>query len=365
MAVSLGIVGCGDVAFRTYFPGLVPDIKRGAAAVSVCFDPMPERAQAAAALFPGAVAVSSLAELVAFPGLTAAVNLTPAPYHRNVTTILLDANLHVFSEKPLAATVEESQALIALAKQKDKLLLCAPAVMATNRMKWLKQIVASGKIGKPNLAVAQMANMGPHAWRAYTGDPRVHYSLGVGPLIDTGVYVLHAITGMLGPAKRVQAFGGITIPKRTILVERYLGEEITVTANDVMMIHLDFGDNVFAQVLSSFAVPRTKAPAFELYGSNGTISLSANEWYDANGPADILIRDESPLGIEDWQRSAPPSPSPHTNLIGAGVPHMIGILRGEEEPILTAEHACHVLEVMLKSLEAAKSGASLELSTAF
>jgi predicted dehydrogenase len=132
-----------------------------------------------------------------------------------------------------------------------------------------------------------------------------------------------------------------------------------------MMIHLDFGDNVFAQVLSTFAVPRTKQPAFELHGSLGSISIASADWYNTNGPADFLIRDESPLGVEDWQTVAPPVPSPHTNLIGAGVPHLVGVLAGTEEPILTARHATHVLEIMLKATEAAASGASLDLATSF
>jgi predicted dehydrogenase len=277
----------------------------------------------------------------------------------------LNRGWHVYSEKPIAATVAEAESLATLAESKGLHLLCAPAVMVTNRMQWLKKIVTAGRIGKPHLAVAQMANMGPHAWRAYTGDPRVHYSAGVGPMIDTGVYLLHAITGMLGAAKRIQAMGGITVPKRTILVDAYLGEEIEVGSNDVMMIHLDFGDNVFAQVLSTFAVPRTKQPAFELHGALGTISLASETWYNTNGPADILLRDESPIGLEDWQTVSPPVPSPHTNLIGAGVPHLVGVLAGKETPILTARHATHVLEIMLKATESATTRETIDLSTTF
>lgn len=365
MTIALGIVGCGDVAFRTYLPGLAPVIADESASVAVCFDPVRERAERAAAMFPGANAVTTLDDLLNYPDLNAAVNLTPAPLHCEVTTALLNAGLHVFSEKPLAATVEDGQGLIALAKKLDKLLFCAPAVMATNRMQWLKRVIAAGKIGQPTLAVAQMANMGPSGWRQYTGDPAVFYGPGVGPLIDTGVYVLHTITGLLGPVKRLQAFGGIVIPKRKVTIERLLGQEIEVTANDQMLIHLDFGNNVFAQVLSSFAVPRSKMPALELHGTGGSISISLPDWYDANGPIDIFIRDESPLGIEDWQTAAPPMASPHGNLIGAGVPHFLGCLRGEESPILTAEHACHVLDVMLAALRAAASGETVDIGTSF
>jgi len=285
--------------------------------------------------------------------------------HYEITTALLERELHVFSEKPLAATVKDGQALIELARQRDKVLFCAPAVMATGRFRWLKQIVAAGKIGTPTLGVAQMANMGPSAWRSYTGDPAVFYGSGVGPLIDTGVYVLHALTGMLGPVKRIQALGGIVIPKRTILIDRLLGQTVDVTTPDQILIHLDFGDQVFAQILSSFAVSRTKAPAFELHGTGGSISLTSAAWYDANGSVDLLVRDESPLGLEDWQTVGPPAPSPHTNLIGCGVPHFLAVLLGDEQPILTAAHATHVLDVMLTTFDAIKSGETVELKTSF
>jgi predicted dehydrogenase len=106
-------------------------------------------------------------------------------------------------------------------------------------------------------------------------------------------------------------------------------------------------------------------PALELHGTGGTVSFSVQEWYNANGPVDLFIRDESPLGIEDWQTVQPPVASPHVNLIGAGVPHFIGCLQGEEEPILTAEHACHVLDVMIAAGKAAASGESISLETTF
>lgn len=365
LTIHLGIVGCGDVAFRTYFPGLGPDVKAGRARVAVCFDPVRERADRAAAEFPGAVAVTSLDDLVAHDGLDAAVNLTPAPMHREITAQLLEADLDVYSEKPLAATVAEAQELTALAERRGKLLLVAPAVMATNRWRWLKRVVEAGKIGRPTLVTAQMANMGPAGWRGYTGDPKVFYGEGVGPLIDTAVYVLHAATGILGPVRRLQAVGGIVIPKRTILIDRLLGQTVDVTTPDQILVHLDFGDDVFAQILSSFAVPRSKAPAVELHGTGGSVSIALPDWYDANGPVDLLVRDESPLGVEGWQTVGPPAPSPHTNLVGCGVPHLVSVLLGEERPILTAQHATHVLDVMLTTFRAIESGETVELSTSF
>lgn len=361
--IQLGIIGCGDVAFRTYIPALETLTDR--ATVAATFDPIPDRAQNAASKFPGATAYTTYAEFLRHPGLTGVFNLTPAPFRRDVTTAALDAGLHVFSEKPIAASVEEAQGLIARAESLGKLLLVAPAVMATGRFQWLKRVVESGKLGRLTLATAQMATMGPAGWRAYTGDPAVFYTANVGPVLDIGVYSLHGITGLFGPAKRVEAFGGITIPERTVQIPRLQGQKITVGSNDHMLIHLDFG-GAFAQVLASFAVPRSKAPAMEIHGTLGTVSMSMDSWYDADGPVDVLLRDEGPLAIEGWLNGvASPEPTGAGHLIGAGPQHFVACILGETEPILTGAHATHVLEIMLAAQRSVTEGCAIALETTF
>jgi predicted dehydrogenase len=364
--IQFGLIGCGDVAFRTYIPGIQAIADR--ATVTATFDPIAERAERAAKLFPNATAYTSFDALLAHPGLAGVFNLTPAPLHRATTAQALDAGLHVFSEKPIASTVGEGEALIAHAERVGKLLLCAPAVMATGRFRWLQKILADGRIGRPHLATAQMANMGPAGWRAYTGDPAVFYAKEVGPMLDTAVYVLHAITGLLGPAKRVQAFGGIAIPERKILIERLAPGTITVGANDVMMIHLDFGENRFAQVLSSFAVPGSRGPALEVHGSDGTISIAGSAWYDSWGPIDLYVRDNTLLGLDGWLQGLQPPNRPEgrtEHLIGAGPAHFAACLAGAEQPILTGRHALHVLEIILQATHSANQGCAIALETAF
>jgi predicted dehydrogenase len=311
------------------------------------------------------VAYTTYEEFLNHPGLDGVFNLTPAPFHRDTSTAALDKGLHVFTEKPIAATVEDACALIAHAKERDRLLLSAPAVMATVRFRWLKKIVEAGRIGRLTLATAQMANMGPAGWRAYTGDPAVFYAANVGPVLDIGVYSLHAITGLFGPAKRVQAMGGIAIPERNVLIPRLAGQKITVESKDHMLIHLDFG-GAFAQILASFAVPGSKAPALEIHGTEGTISIGMDQWYNASGPVDILPRDDTLLGVQGWINGvSSPEATGDGHLIGAGPEHFVACLRGEEEPILTPEHATHVLEIILKAEQSAAEGRALDLETAF
>jgi predicted dehydrogenase len=208
-----------------------------------------------------------------------------------------------------------------------------------------------------------MANMGPAAWREYNGDPTVFYGPEVGPLLDTGVYVLHAMTGLLGPARRVEAFGGVAIPERRILIPARYGETVAVTSNDHMLVHLDFGNATFAQLLSSFATPRSKAPAFELHGENGTVSIAMENWYDLHTAIDIWARDERLGATEAWVEAMPPEPSPVDHLIQAGPVHFVDCIERRVAPILTGEQATHVLDIILSAARSVEEGRAIELET--
>jgi predicted dehydrogenase len=363
--LTIGVVGCGDVATRAYLPGL-KHLENKARLVA-CFDTIAERAGAAAAMFPGATAYTAYDDFLAHPGgMDLVINLTPAPLHRTITGQALEAGFNVLSEKPIAATIEEANELVAIAERSGKQLFCAPATLVTARFKWLKEYVASGAIGRPTLITAQIASMGPAAWRTYTGDPTVFYKRGVGPLIDTGVYMLTAMTGILGPAKRVAAMGGIAIPERKILIPRFEGRTAKVETEDIMMIHLDFGENTFGQLLSSFAVPMSHVPLFELYGEGGTISIRRDQWYHGNGTTDLYLRNEDDETQEGWQENVPvPEPIATDGILESGILHVIECLEGEAEPVMTAAHATHVLEIMNAAHESVASGKAIALTTTF
>lgn len=364
--IRLGLIACGDVAFRTYIPGI--EALGNRATLMAVFDPLLERAERAAARFPGCAAYQDLNSFLAHPGLQGVFNLTPANLHTAVNTAVLDAGLHLFSEKPVASTVEEGQALAAKAANAGLTFLCAPAVMATGRFQWIRRLIDGGAFGTLTVASGQMANLGPAAWKEYTGDPGVFYSAGVGPVMDTGVYVLHGMTGLLGPAKRVQAFAGITIPQRTVTIPRLAGQTITVESPDVNIIGLDFGDNGFGQVLSTFAVPGTNGPAMEVHGSLASLSINAGEWYAANSAIDLFFVESGVHGAAGWHRNSPnPTPlgPPEEHLIWSGPRHFVDCLADGAAPLLTAEHAIHVLEIILGARKSAISGCATELNTTF
>jgi predicted dehydrogenase len=301
--------------------------------------------------------------MVAAGGLDGVVNLTPAPLHGAVNRAILEAGIACYSEKPIAATVAEADALIELAAARGVPLLCAPGSAATTRIRWLRDLAVSGTLGRPTLAVAHHADPGPAAWREYTGDPTPFYRQGVGPVFDHGVYRLHEMTTVLGPVRRVQAMGGLAIPHRRVRGGPLTGRTIEVTTPDHMLINLAFASGALGQLLASFGTPETLAPWLELHLTGGTVSFGGKSW-EPDAPVSIYTDDESDAATEAWAMDVDP-PRDRFGVVETGVRHFVGCLRGEEAPVLTAEHARHVLEVILAAYASLEDGGTRDLATTF
>jgi predicted dehydrogenase len=363
--LRVGVLGCGDVAHRRYLPALATLADR--VELVGCCDTDGEKAAGAAdamrGVWPDVRTWTNLEDLLRDGRLDAAFNITPAPAHAQVTAACLEAGVQVYSEKPLASTLADADRLIAMARKQGLLLLCAPAVAATRQTRWLADIIASGRLGHLSLAVAHHADSGPATWREYTGDPTVFYGPGVGPVFDHGVYRLHAMTALMGPVRRVQAMGAIGNASRVVRAGPLAGQTIPVTSPDHVLMNLEFASGALGQLLASFGAAGTQAPWLELHFGQGTVSF-AGESSDKDAPASIYFDDDSPLGLEGWVHDLrPPPPGDELGVVETGVAHFIACLLGEETPILTAEHARHVLDIILKAYDSIRDGQSHETET--
>jgi predicted dehydrogenase len=226
--------------------------------------------------------------------------------------------------------------------------------------------------------------MGPAEWGVYTGDASVFYRPGVGPVFDVGIYRLHEMTALLGPVRRVQAMGTIAIPERAIVAGTRAGETTAVTTPDHVLVNLEFASGALGQLLASFAMPATQAPWLEVHLTKGTISLTGDQW-GTGSPASIFARPAAvgavasveaagsggadpfaePL-VEGWNHGLmPPAGPDRFPIVQRGVEHFLACLAGDERSILTAEHARHVLEIILLAYDSIADGCARELRTTF
>jgi predicted dehydrogenase len=207
---------------------------------------------------------------------------------------------------------------------------------------------------------------------AWPADPTWFYQEGSGPLLAMGVYGIHDITGILGPAKRVFAMSGITEPERTVRAGPFAGKRIEVTADDNTLMMLDFGGSTFAVVDGTFNVNAARGPAVEIFGRRGTLNVVRDGGTGVDpsqAPLELFLLDAAP-GADGWITPRVPGfdeQVAHVHKLQRAIviEHTVDSIRSGQKPILSAEHGRHALEIMLRAAEAARSGRAVDLRTAF
>ena len=349
--VNIGVVGCGEVAQRVYLPEF-HRLNDKAALVAVC-DSVEERARAAQQRFGARTYYTNLDSFLCQSNADIVVNLTPHKAHMPVSMAALEAGRHVYTEKPLAQSVDDATRLIEAARAHHVKLVCAPVTLLLPTAQRWQHLLREGAIGDVTFARAQL--LAPPIWDDFPPDHVWYYAAGSGPLLDGGVYALTALTGLFGPALRVSAMA------RTIMSEHVIGNgpaaggRFRSEVADSVHLHLDFG-RFFATCDVSWCVSASRNETLEVYGEHGT--LSGDPTY-ANTPIHIF-RPGSGWSVEELTPRLP-----RNDDWFQGVAHLVDCILHDTEPIPSATHARHVLDIMLTALRAAKEGRALALQTTF
>jgi predicted dehydrogenase len=341
--IRIGVVGCGNVLEVGYMPVIRQMRARGLADLVMACDRRLEVRDSVIQGYGVPRFTQDYHELVESPDIDLVLVLTSMPFHAPVSRAALEAGKHVLVEKPLATTIEEGLTLVELAHRSPSYLLPAPHVILSPTFQTMARRVRCGDIGRPLLARARYGWTGP-SWGKW------FYQKGGGALFDLGVYNLTALTGLLGPAARVSAMAGVAIPERIVD-----GELIQVEAEDNAHVLLDFGGSVFAVVTAGFTMQQYRSPCIEVYGSTGTIQMLGDDW--------------DPEGYELWQNDAGcwqvyAETDPGWPWCD-GLNHLVDCIRTGTRPLITPEHACHVLEIMLAAQQAGADGRAHHLHTSF
>jgi len=117
--LAVGVIGTGFVARTHHLPALA---RLGGIRVVALADPDPAARGRAHALAPDAAALEDFRPLLDTPGLGAVAVLTPLPEHAPVIVEALRRGLAVFTEKPLALTLDEAAEISAAQRQSGSLL---------------------------------------------------------------------------------------------------------------------------------------------------------------------------------------------------------------------------------------------------
>lgn len=361
--LRIGLLGAGGIATAPY--GVLPNVGHyDDIAVVAIADTDAELATAVAKQYGIPRAYSSLTQMLDEAQLDAVVNLTPIPVHAATSKMILERGLHLATEKPLASTLAEADELIAIADSAGLIIVAAPPDLLYEPYETAARLVREQTIGKVAFARVRSSHAGPGgSATGWPSNPTWFYQQGSGPLLDMGVYGIHEITGILGPARRVTAFAGITEPARTVRGGPYAGLEIPVTVADNNLFMLDFGHATFAVVDGTFNVHTAKSPKVEIFGRSGVINILRPD-----GPDVELYRTDLAPGVDGWiEPERPLARNARRATYGRAimVGHLADCIRTGTKPVLSAEHARHALEIMIAVDVSAREGRAVDLTTTF
>ena len=349
--IHVGVVGCGQVAQRIYLPEF-HRLHDKANLVAVC-DQVEERARAAQQHFGARAYYTDLDRFLRQSNAEIVVNLTTHQAHVPVSMAALAAGRHVYTEKPLAQSVDDATQLIDTAQRHRVKLACAPIMLLLPTVQRWQQLLHQGTVGRATFARAQL--LAPAIWDDFSADQAWYFAAGSGPLMDGGVYALTALTGLLGPALRVSAMAGTVISEHVIGDGPTAGRRLRTEAEDSAHLHLDFG-GLFAALDISWCVQASRNVTCEVYGQHGT--LSGDPTY-ANTPIHIF------QPRSGWTVEEPAPRWPRDDDWVQGVAHLVDCVRHDTAPVNGAAHARHVLDIMLTALRSAREGQALALQTTF
>jgi predicted dehydrogenase len=366
--LQLGVVGAGSISLRGLLPHLtMDDVQDRVRVVAVC-DPAPGRAEAAAEKFGVPAAFRTCEELLDKGGVDAVTIASPIGVHFEQGMMAVERGVHAHFNKTMTTTADEADELIAAAEAAGVRLVASPGEMLRPLHREVRRLVGDGALGTLTWAVAGSAFGTYHENEdsVRAGDdvltnvnPSWYWRRpGGGPLYDMTVYGLHALTGILGPARRVTAFSGVRIPERT-----FRGETFGCDMDDNTLILLDYGDSLFAFVYGVAAGHLPGTRRMLIFGTGGFINGDT-----LNGePIDYPGREQAErLGR---QSLLPHVTGEHAQMQEAhvyeDVMQLVDWVLDDSPSIVTAEHARHVIEVFDAAYRSAESGRAQDLRTTF
>ena len=201
----------------------------------------------------------------------------PNSLHKDISIAALEANKHVYCEKPLAPTLEETQEMVKASRRSNKKTQVGFNYLSNPMFYTAKEIIANGDLGEI------ISFRGIHA-EDYMSDPRSPYTwrhepLGGGVLADLGSHILATAEFLLGPIKEVMGESITVIKKRKTKNNKTKNIKI----DDISRSFVRFKSGVSGSLEANWLATGCKMKHdFEIYGTKGAIRFSQerlNELY--------------------------------------------------------------------------------------
>jgi predicted dehydrogenase len=284
--------------------------------------------------------------------------------HAKVDLDILEAGKHAYSEKPLATSVKEADAVIERARALGLLIGCAPDTFFGASHQTSRKLIDEGKLGQIVGGSVTIASRGMEHWHP---DPRFFYQPGGGPHADVGPYYITQLVNLLGPVKTVSATATMPFDQRTITSEKLNGTKFEVAVPTTINGSLLFASGANVALTMSWDIWASKRPKFEIYGTDG--SLQSADPNHFGGTPEISLRggEWQPASISDFAFGTVNRTTIFGNEVAdyraVGLIDMAVAVRTGRPHRASGELAYHVLEVIEALEMSSKSQTHVQLSS--
>lgn len=113
-----------------------------------------------AKIYPDTAVTASITDVLADPAIIGVIIAAPAALHHELAEKALNANKHVFVEKPLSLTHTDGEALVRLAAQRKKTLFVGHILHYHAAVIRMKEIIRAGVIGRLQYIYSRRLSLG-------------------------------------------------------------------------------------------------------------------------------------------------------------------------------------------------------------
>lgn len=349
--IKIGMVGVGAIS-GIYLKNITGKFKE-IELVAVC-DLVKEKAEKAVEEYGIPKIYDTMEELFADDEIDLVLNLTRPYEHFDVTWAALKAGKNVYSEKPLGATLEEGEKLVALAEETGLMLGGAPDTFMGAGIQTCRKLIDDGFIGDIIGSACFMLCHGHETWHP---DPAFYYQFGGGPMMDMGPYYITALINLMGGIKSVTGISKSNFEERIITSAPHFGETVKVEVPTHVLGMLNFDSGAVGTIITSFDVYNKGQARFEIYGTKGTLYVPDPNTF--GGKVELLRpeqgeRTEIPLMFDYKENSR-----------ALGLADMAKSIQTGRECRTDYKQTLHVLEVLTSFKRSNDSGLPEEIKNKY
>lgn len=370
--LKVGLVGCGSVAQRGIIPHLAQPDVTDRIEFRAMMDPVQGRAQTTAGRYNVPLWYESYERMLSEAELDMVVIASPIGFHYEQGMQAIEAGLHLHFNKTMTTTKAEADDVIAAAQTRGVKLVASPGQMQRPIYQEAKALLEAGLIGRLYHVITGRSWIG-HEYESFREgsdvmsnvNPLWYYQrqAGGGPMYDMVVYSMHTLTGILGPARRVMGMSGIGLTER-----HFKDQHVSVDMDDNTHLLLEFDGGVYAHVYGTFA-SGPRRPEFQFSGSGGSMDIGRDGLTVYGDPSLMGARGGVMQASSPAYDALPYVSGVHVNLpekhVYSDIMHLVDCVLNDLDPIVSAEHARHVIEIFEAGYRAAETGQVQELASTF